>query len=262
MLTLLQYDFGYSWPWTKGHALVFIIFAALAALAWRSRWRSAAMIAGLFSLWALIGAIVMLQMSLPMTLPTESFLRSGEGHVLDMGAGSGRSTLMVLQGRPRARVTALDRYSGYYGIVDNTPERLRANARVAGAEDRVDVTVADMREMPFPTGTFDGVVSAFAIDHLGSEGVTRALSEAARVLRPDGEFLLVIVNLDVWTRIAVPWMAIHGHGYFGHPQDPYRWTTALHAAGFDLVEHGTGMAAQYFLCRKKPGGAPVQASRF
>lgn len=251
MLTLLQYDFGYSWPWTRAYPLVFLICAALALLAWRSRWHRAAVGMGLLSLWALVGAITMLQMSLPMTLPTQSFLPSGDGRVLDMGAGSGRSTLMVLQSRPRVRVTALDRYTGYYGIDDNTPERLHANARVAGADDRVDVTVADMRDMPFPSGSFDGAVSAFAIDHLGSDGVTRALSEAARVLRPGGEFLLVIVNVDWWARFAVPWMAIHGHGYFGHRQDVDRWSAALGSAGFELVEHGTGIASQYFLCRTR-----------
>jgi len=42
------------------------------------------------------------------------------------------------------------------------------------------------------------VVSAAAIDHLNREGVERTLAEVSRVLRPDGQFLLMVVNPDVW----------------------------------------------------------------
>jgi len=253
MFNPFAYDFAYSWPFSLGHAVAFSVFTVMAAVAWWRGWpRWTIVLTGALGLWALVGAIVLTPlMRLPMQVPTSAFLRSGEGRVLDMGAGSGRSTVGVLLSRPKARVTALDRYTGYYGIDDNTPERLRANARAAGAEDRVEVKVGDMREMPFEASTFDGVVSAYAIDHLGSEGVTRALSEASRVLRPQGEFLLIIVNVDGWARVAFPWGAVHGHGYFGRPQDPNRWTNSLTAAGFDVVEYGTTLASQYFLCRKK-----------
>jgi SAM-dependent methyltransferase len=250
-MDIFRYDFGYDWPWTTGHAIVFVIFALLTLVAWRRRWPLwATALCGALGIWAAAGALLMSQMSLPMTLPTEAFLRGGEGRVLDMGAGSGRSTLMVLQGRPRATVTALDRYTGYYGIVDNTPDRLRANARVAGAVDRLQVQVGDMREMPFDAASFDGAVSAYAIDHLRASDVPRALSEAARVLRPGAEFLLVIVNVDVWARLAVPWAAMHGHGYFGREQQAERWTGLLKTAGFEMVEHGTMPMSQYFLSRK------------
>ena len=35
-------------------------------------------------------------------------------------------------------VTGLDRYTGFYGLVDNTPDRLRANARKAAIGGRLD----------------------------------------------------------------------------------------------------------------------------
>ena len=44
MLDFLRYDFGYSWPITRGHLIVFLVFAAAAALCyWRgwSRWITA-----------------------------------------------------------------------------------------------------------------------------------------------------------------------------------------------------------------------------
>ena len=103
-------------------------FAALAGVGYFFRWTRLVLIAGVLALWAIGGAIIIhgpLRFSRPVALPTERFLPSGSGRVLDAGAGSGRSTLMVLLSRPGATVVALDRFSGYYGIVDNTPDRLR-----------------------------------------------------------------------------------------------------------------------------------------
>jgi predicted RNA methylase len=86
---------------------------------------------------ALAGAVIVngvIRFSLPIALPSAQFLALGNGRVLDAGAGSGRSSLMVLLARPAATVTALDIFGAEYGIGGNTPTRLRANARAAGAE--------------------------------------------------------------------------------------------------------------------------------
>ena len=88
-----------------------------------------------------------------------------------------------------------------------------------------------MREMPFDDASFDGVVSVAAIDHLNREGVERTLAEVTRVLRPEGQFLLMVVNPDIWTKIAMPFL--HGHGYFGGRAYPERWRSQLSAAGLE-----------------------------
>ena len=156
-----------------------------------------------------------IQINMPVTMPTERFLASGGGNVVDLGAGSGRATLMVLLSRPDTTVTGLDRYTGYYGIDDNSPDRLRANARIAGVEDRLRVEVGDMRELPFKDGEFDGALSVAAMDHLQPQRHPAALAETARVLKPGGEFLFVTINSDFWVKLAFP-LALHGHGgYWG-----------------------------------------------
>lgn len=250
---MTSYDFGYNWGWTHGHLLPMAIFAVIAALSLWRRWpRWVAAIAGVGALWALGGFLIVqfvLLANTPVGLPTEAFLTSGPAKVVDLGAGSGRSTLMVLLARPQAHVTALDLYSGYFGIDDNTPERIRANARVAGAEDRLDVRVGDMRELPFADATFDAAVSVASIDHLNNDGVAMALAEAARVVRPGGEFLLVVINIDWWVKFAYP--LPHGHGgYFTREQHVERWRTALEAAGFEIAEQGTRPATLYFVSRR------------
>jgi len=250
----MAYDFGYSWVFTHGHLVPFGVFLAIALLsAWR-RWpRWVTGLAGVVAAWALAGFVitqVVFGASRPMELPTASFLRAGAGRVLDLGAGSGRSSLMVLVARPKAHLTAVDIYRGYFGIEDNTPARLMANARVAGVSDRLDVTTADIRAMPFPDASYDAAVSAFVIDHLRGDGVARAMSEVSRVLKPGGEFLMIVLNVDGWVKVAYP--LPHGHGYFSHSPALERWTAAVDAAGLKVVEHGTRPAILYVLC-KKPG---------
>jgi SAM-dependent methyltransferase len=246
------YDFGYPWWLTTSHLVPLAMFAVLAAVAWRRRWpRVLTAALGVFALWALAGYVIvqaMLRVDAPLVLPTDRFLSSGVGRVLDAGAGSGRSTLMVLQARPNARVTALDLYRGNFGIADNTPERLLRNARVAGVDSRVEVHTGDMRQMPFADATFDAAVSAYAIDHLDEAGMDRAFAEVARVLKPGGEFLLIVINADGWLRIAFP-LPPH-HGYFTIVNGAARWDPVLRRAGLVAVEHGTVPASFYLVARK------------
>jgi ubiquinone/menaquinone biosynthesis C-methylase UbiE len=180
-----------------------------------------------------------------MELPTERFLTSGAGRVLDAGAGSGRAAVGVLLARPKATVTGLDIYKGYWGIDDNTPDRFMMNARIGGVEGRASVQTGDMRQMPFSDGAFDAVVSSYAIDHLNRDGTVRAIAEVARVLKPRGEFLLLIVNVNwrVWL--------ISPHAIAHHPgQDPARWRGLLERAGFTVEEDGTAPATRYFMATK------------
>jgi SAM-dependent methyltransferase len=248
----LRYDFGYDWPWTMGHAMAAGVFALATWGAWRARRRWLALVFAALTVWAVTAGIALnglMRFSRPIEMPSAAFLASGRGHVLDAGAGSGRSSLMVLLARPEAKVTALDIFSRDYGMPDNTPDRLRANARAAGADARLDVRAGDMRSMPFDAGTFDAAVSAFAIDHLNREDRQKTYAELRRVIRPGGDFLLMVVNNDRWIRFTLP-VLVH-HGYFGPRTNLERWRDELAAAGFELAEHGTQPGALYVLVRNR-----------
>ena len=211
------YDFGYGFGWNYGHVIPLVVFGALTTVGLMRGWaRWITAIPAALAVWSAVGlAIVQLvvRMNLPLELPTDRFLAEGTGTVLDAGAGSGRSSLMVLLGRPESRVLALDLYEGYFGIDDNNPDRLLANASRAGVADRIETKVGDVREMPLSDDSLDAAVSAYVIDHLSQEGVERSLSEIRRVVRPGGEFLLMVIKPDAWIRVAYPMFA--EHGYFG-----------------------------------------------
>jgi SAM-dependent methyltransferase len=245
-----SYDFGYSWLIVNGHLIPLALAGAVVAGALRRGWpRWVTLLAGLVAVWSVAGFLIsnlVFRLNLPVEPPTARFLASGEGRVLDAGAGSGRAAVGVLLTRPKTTVVGLDIYSGYWGIDGNTPERFMANARIAGAGDRAEARVGDLRDLPFKDGEFDAVVSVAAIDHLNREGIAKALAEVARVLKPRGEFLLTIVNVDWLVKLTSP------HALAHHPrQDPAKWRALLEQAGMPLEEDGSQPGGLYFLARKR-----------
>lgn len=184
------------------------------------------------------------------SLPTESFLRSGTGRVLDMGAGTGRSSIMVLEHRPRTTLVALDlfgdSYRHHFGPDISPQDRLLANLTAAGVRDRATVQVGDMRKLPFEPAAFDAIVSAYAIDHLNRQGVDQSLREAARVLKPGGEMLLLLIGKDPWLQFTFGPLLLHG-GLRGAEW----WTSRLTDAGFQVTEQGTRPATLYLLARMR-----------
>ena len=246
---MFKYDFGYSWYIPYGPVVPLALACVLGALAiWRHWSQWILVVAGVIVAWAVVGLFlvnVVFGINEPLELPTTRFLISGSGRVLDAGAGSGRAGVGVLLARPKAIVTGLDIYSGYWGIDENTPERFMRNAQIAGVADRAEARTGDMRDMPFKDDEFDAVISSYAIDHLRGEGLVKAISEMARVLKPGGEFLVLIVNPDWLTLLASPPLAHHPR------PSPARWRSLLKDGGFVVQEDGTKPATLYFLARKE-----------
>lgn len=252
-MNIFAFEFGYDWPWTYGHLAIAAVCIVITFLAWLRDWSGWIRAVSIpIAVWGIVGfAIVQWawRINLPAELPTENFFVDGAGLVLDAGAGSGRSSLMVLLARPNARVVALDLYSGCCGISDNTPERLLENARIAGVDDRIEARVGDMRNLPFADASLDAAVSAYAIDHMGPESIEQSLAEIARVLRRGRQFLLMIINNDTWLRIAYP--ILIPHGTFDAEGNIGLWSGALAKAGFAINEVGTRPGTLYMLTTKQ-----------
>jgi ubiquinone/menaquinone biosynthesis C-methylase UbiE len=207
---------------------------------------------GAFALWATAAFLVArfeLNINGRGALPTQSFLRSGTGRVIDLGAGTGRSTIMVLEARPLSTVVALDLFGAsfeqHFGPGETPQQKLLANLKAAGVESRATIQTGDMRKLPFDSGTFDAAVSAYAIDHLNGEGSRQALAEVARVVKPGGDFLLMVVGKEPWVHFAFgPLLAHMG------TRGPNYWPTGLKEAGFQVLEQGTRPGTFYVLARR------------
>ncbi len=207
---------------------------------------------GAMTLWSVAAFLVArfgLNANGRLPLPTQKFLTSGTGRVLDMGAGTGRSTLMVLEARPQATVVALDLFADsfeqHFGPGRSGQERLLSNLKAAGVEQRAAIQAGDMRKLPFEPATFDGVVSTYAIDHLDREGITMSLGEASRVLKPGGEFLMMVITKDFWLKFTFGPLLLHSG-----TRNQAWWMSRLKEAGFQVVEQGTRPATLYILARK------------
>src|SRR5262249_31403469 len=75
------------------------------------------------------------------------------------------------------------------------------NMALEGIAERVVVETGDMRALPFPSESFDVVVSSLAIHNISSQqGRAAAVSEAWRVLTPGGR--LAIADIRATGRYA------------------------------------------------------------
>lgn len=252
MNTPFTYDFGYAWQITWAPAIPVVLCGGLAALAYWLGWRRWVVLgAAALAAWGLVALIfvhAIFRLNLPMDLPTERFLASGGGAVVDVGAGSGRAGVGLLLARPQATLTAIDIYDGFWGITANTPERFMRNARIAGVAERARAQVGDARSIPLADAAYDGVISTYAIDHLRRAEIPTALAEVKRILKPGGEFLLAIVDVDWWLLFISPPIAHHPRA------DRELWRRMITTAGFEILEQGKTPASLHFLTRKPASG--------
>jgi ubiquinone/menaquinone biosynthesis C-methylase UbiE len=247
-------NFGYPWWLSYGHLPIVVAAVLVLLLGYTRKWSTWPMLLlGVLVLWSSAAFLVtrfVLDLNGRASLPTQNFLHSGTGRVLDMGAGTGRSSIMVLESRPQVTLVALDLFTEsfeqHFGRGESPQQRLLANLEAAGVAQRTTIKTGDMRNLPFEPATFDAVVSAYAVDHLNRQGINQALAEAARVVKPGGDFLLILIAKEPWVQFAFGPLLMHS-GVRG----PAWWTTRLQEAGFQVVEEGTRPATLYLLARRK-----------
>lgn len=113
--------------------------------------------------------------------------------VLDLGSGDGRLLALIKLARPNVNAVALD-------FSPTMIEHLRSRF----ADDlSVEVMVHDLdNPLPVSLGTFDGIVSSFAIHHVTHERKRSLYEEAYELLNPGGMFC----NLE---HVSSPTLTLH-----------------------------------------------------
>ncbi len=109
------------------------------------------------------------------------------GSVLDVGTGPGRLVVEIARRRPNLRITGLDLSQTMLALA-------RRNFARAGLRG-VKLCHGDVADLPFPSGTFDLVVSTSSFHHWRDP--VRGLKECIRVLAPGGKCLIYELRRDV-----------------------------------------------------------------
>jgi len=102
--------------------------------------------------------------------------------VLDLGCGTGTMTIQIKQRYPQIELTGLDGDPSILQIASR-------KAKATGVGIRWEEGLA--YDLPYPTASFDRVVSCLMIHHLTAPNKLKAFQEVFRILKPDGEFHLL-----------------------------------------------------------------------
>lgn len=101
--------------------------------------------------------------------------------VVDLGTGRGEFLVAAL-GKGAARAVGVE-YS------DDALKLARQTLESHGVTDRAEVLKADVRRVPLPDSSADLVTLLDVVEHLSPDELSRALSEAFRLLRPGGRLV-------------------------------------------------------------------------
>ena len=150
--------------------------------------------------------------------------------VLDLGVGTGTTSLRILEGLPEAHVVGVDVSSEMLG---------RARQRLRKQRGRWTVRQSDIAA-PQLDGLFDAIVSVLAVHHLWADEKRHLFSRLWEHLSPGGILVLAdafrhasdrLLELYHYPRPADPHEAEHDH--LDTTDDHLKWLTA---AGFAAVD--------------------------
>ncbi|HEV2218203.1 MAG TPA: class I SAM-dependent methyltransferase [Candidatus Dormibacteraeota bacterium] len=98
--------------------------------------------------------------------------------ILDVGCGTGKLLRTTAQRFPAARLEG----------VDAAPQMVRTAIHMLSPGSSINVQEGTAESLPFPDGQFDLVFSTMTFHHWADQ--PKGVSEVARVLSPDGRWLL------------------------------------------------------------------------
>jgi SAM-dependent methyltransferase len=117
----------------------------------------------------------------------------GDETVLDLGCGRGAVLLAAAKLLPAGRAIGVDIWRA--DQTHNSQQNTLRNAELERVADRVEVRTADITDLPFDNDSVDVIVSSLVVHNIPSPRArAKAISEAARVLRPGGRLVLA----DIW----------------------------------------------------------------
>jgi SAM-dependent methyltransferase len=176
-----------------------------------------------------------------LTLPFVDLLNKDNSRVIDLGCGSGRTTLALSKVMKEGKIIGFDRFDSDY-IENGGKSLIERNIKIAGITERVELVEGDATEMPFEDRTFDAAISAYMMDHLGKHKLT-VLNEVYRTLKPGARFLLIVFVPGFATFSVFNVMCFSLTSRKG-------WEKLFNQSNFKIVDEGAINTGVYFLVEK------------
>jgi len=119
---------------------------------------------------------------------------TGNEKVLDLGCGRGLLLCEAAKHLPHGEAHGIDLWSEK-DQSGNTLAKTLENADREGVKERVTVHTGNVCALPFPSHTYDVIISSLCLHNIGDkEGRERALLEMLRVLKPGGKFAIADIQ--------------------------------------------------------------------
>jgi ubiquinone/menaquinone biosynthesis C-methylase UbiE len=153
--------------------------------------------------------------------------------LLEIGVGTGHCLAELAEAvGPLGKVYGID-------ISENMVAKARGLLQEEKLTARVDLMCADAENLPYASGSFDGIFMSFTLELFDTPEIPRALEECRRVLRPGGRLVVVGISKGGepgFVLRAFEWT----HRHFPNLMDcrPIYMRRAIEVAGF-VVEDST-----------------------
>ncbi len=128
--------------------------------------------------------------------------------ILEIGFGTGHTLVSLAKAvGPKGKAFGLD-------LSDKMARLTKENLAKAGLIEWARIRCGDAAQLPYLTGSMDGVFMSFTLELFDTPEIPRVLSECKRVLRPGGRIVVVgmskegpkdpLVNVFEWTHKHFP----------------------------------------------------------
>jgi ubiquinone/menaquinone biosynthesis C-methylase UbiE len=109
-------------------------------------------------------------------------------HLLEIGFGTGHVLAQLAQAvGPAGKVFGID-------ISENMLAQARERLEQQGLTSRVTLECGDAEDLPYPSGSFDGIFMCFTLELFDTPDMARVLAQCKRVLRPGGRIVVAAVS--------------------------------------------------------------------
>jgi arsenite methyltransferase len=118
----------------------------------------------------------------------------GDEQVLDVGCGHGLLLIGAAKRLTAGKAVGIDLWQKV-DQAGNSPEATLANVQLEGVTDRVEIRGGDARQLPFADGSFDVVLSSWALHNIYDTAERlRAVREISRVLKRGGQVAILDIS--------------------------------------------------------------------